>query len=206
MDWSFALTAFLSLLAILNPLGALPIYLAVAPEGSPKIVRETSLAVLVALLVFALLGHGILLFFGITLPAFRVAGGILLLLMGITMLHGDISRVKHTPEEARELPDRASTSIVPLAIPILVGPGSITTVILLAQDATTWFRRISVLAAILLSTSLIYALLRGANRLHKLLGRTGINIFSRVMGLILASVAVQFMADGVLELLPGLRG
>jgi len=108
------------------------------------------------------------------------------------------------PEEIQELTDRAGVAIVPLAIPLLSGPGAITIVMMLAHDANTWPRRIGLFAVIVLCSLVVFVTLTLASRVHARLGRTGINVFNRVMGLILAAIGMQFIGDGLRELLPGL--
>lgn len=209
MDPKFAIYSFTSLLAILNPFGALPVFLSLASSASPReqksIIRTCVIATFVILVVFMLLGNGILQLFGIQLSAFRAGGGILILLMGISMLHGGFSNVKHTRQEAAESAERDSIAVVPLAIPILAGPGSISTIILLTDTAGSFGNHVMLLLALLACMVIIYLLLGMAQRVQRYIGRVGLNVFSRIMGLILVAIAVQFIADGLGELLPGLR-
>ena len=208
MDWQFAFYSMASLFTVLNPIGSLPIYLSLSSglntSEARRIPMITAVGVFVTLAAFALLGEHILKFFGIGLPAFRVGGGILILLMAISMLQARVSAVKQTKPEASESAEKDSVAIVPLAIPILAGPGSISTVIVLAQHAETWRERGALFVVILFCSLLIYGLLRTAQRLHRFLGILGINIVARIMGLILAAIAVQFIAQGLAQLLPGL--
>lgn len=209
MDWSFAVSSLAAFIAILNPLGAVPIYLTLTSPKDPiatrAVTRNATLTVFLTLFLSALLGHAILRFFGITVPAFRVAGGILVLLMGISMLHGKMSYAKQTPEETYDAAERNSIAIVPLGIPILAGPGAISTSILLAQQAHTISRILTLGVVLVLTTVLVYTVFRAAQRLQRRLGKTELGIVNRVMGLILAAVAVQFIANGLRELFPILR-
>ena len=208
MEWKFAVYCLTSLFAVLNPVGSLPIYLSLTGDRraseAGRIAVITAVSVFVTLTAFMLLGEHLLRFFGIGLPAFRAGGGILILLMAVSMLQGRVSTVKHTEPEASESAQRDTVAIVPLAIPVLAGPGSISTVMLVMHEAETWRERLALFAAILFCALLIYGLFRAAQRLRDRIGILGINIVTRVMGLILAAIAVQFIAQGLVQLLPGL--
>lgn len=208
MEWKYAFYCMASLFTVLNPIGSLPIYLSLAGGLSASDARRvpmiTAISVFVTLAAFGLLGEYILQFFGIGLPAFRVGGGILILMMAISMLQARVSSMKQTEPEASESAERDSVAIVPLAIPILAGPGSISTVIVLVQHAETWGQRAMLFVVIFVCSILIYGLLRMAQRLRLFLGIIGINIVARIMGLVLAAIAVQFIAQGLEQLLPGL--
>lgn len=205
--WTFALNCLASLLAIINPFGAVPIYLTLVQTDDltrRKVRWLAATTVTITLLIFAAFGQGILGFFGISLSAFRVGGGILLLMMAVSMLHAKTSHVKHTPEEADEAAEAQSVAIMPLSIPILAGPGAITTVILLSEQADTWARRAILATVIVVCGLTVIVFLSLAESLQRYLKTTGINIATRVMGLLLAAIAVQFIVGGVAEMLPGL--
>lgn len=210
IDWLFSLHCLLAFVAILNPIGAVPLYLGIVSQQDAatarRVTRNATLTVFVVLALFAALGHIILRFFGITLPAFRVGGGILLLIMSVALLQGRMGRAKHAPEEASDLAERESVAIVPLGIPILAGPGSITTSILLAQQARTLPTILALALSIGIATALVWIVFRLAQRLQRVLRQTEIGVVNRVMGLILAAIAVQFMADGLKALFPALGG
>ncbi len=207
-EWRFFVQCFISLIAILNPVGSLPVYLTLQQDGKGdrghRIATVTTLTVFGALTVFMLFGDAILAFFSISLPAFRISGGILILVMALSMLQGKMSGAKHTPEEAAGLSERQSIAVVPLGTPILAGPGSISTVILLSHHAHTWLMSAALFCAILLCAVLVYVAFLLADKLNVVLGIIGIKIVTRIMGLILSAVAVQFMADGLLNLFPAL--
>lgn len=208
MDWMFALQSTIGLLAILNPFGAVPVFLAITEDRQPvqrrRLARTAAIAVAVTLLLFMLVGTRLLGFFGVGLPAFQVGGGILLLGVAITLLHGRVSHSKITEEEAAESAEFRSIGVVPLAIPMLSGPGSISTIIVMSADATTLPRQLLLGLAVLVVAAAVFFVLIAATRLQDYLGRVGIAIIGRVMGLLLAAIAVQFMADGLLALFPGL--
>jgi len=203
---SFSLLAFTSIFFIVNPLGAAPVFLAVTAGQSSAERRKTALkSALVAtgvLITFALAGQLIFKLFGITMGAFRVAGGILLLRVALDMLHGHASRTKSTEEDHLAAAEKDDVAITPLGVPQLAGPGAIATVTMLMSEKLPLWRVAPVLASVLLVGLITYFVLLGAAPLQRLLGETGGRILTKLMGLLLAAVAVQFMAQGVRELLP----
>lgn len=203
-----ALRALIALLAIVNPIGAVPIFIAVTRDQTSidrlHTSRITAITVGITLLAAALAGQAILRFFGIDINAFRVGGGLLILLMAINMLQGSPNRARNTPEETEEGVAKDDVAVVPLAIPLLAGPGSISTVIITAQNAHGWPGYIALLFNIFIVGLIVFATLRVAVPLSERLGETGIRIATRVLGLLLAAIAVQFMALGIRALLPGL--
>lgn len=197
---SFALLCVTSLLAITNPLSAAPVYLALTAGYTPQHQQRTlQIAVLtgaIVLVVFALLGGAIFQLFGITIHAFRIAGGILIFGIGMDMLQAKRSRVKTTPEEEEEGLAKEEVAITPLGIPMIVGPGAITTVMVLMGNATTAAHVVVVFAAIAVVLGSIYAALSAGPRLVRFFGQTGLNVMTRIMGLLLTVIAVQFIVDG----------
>jgi multiple antibiotic resistance protein len=198
---AFGLLSLTSLFAITNPLTAAPIYLALTesqtPEHRLRTLRTAILTGAVVLVVFTLLGGAIFQLFGITIDAFRIAGGIIIFGIAIDMLQARRSRVKSTEEEEEEGMEKDEVGITPLGIPMFVGPGAITTVMVLAGDAAT----LPFVAALFLSIGIVlgilYLVLRASPYLTGLLGQTGVNVLTRIMGLLLAVIAVQFIIDGV---------
>lgn len=197
-----------ALLVIVNPLGAIPFFITLTEGQSDQMRRRTaktaSIGVAIVLIVSCLFGQQILDFFGISISSFRVGGGILILMMSISMLQAKAPESKHTAEESKEAASKESIAIVPLALPLLSGPGSISTIIIYSYQSGAWLHKI-----ILLSASLIVALatmlcLTLAIPVTRYLGKTGINIVTRLMGLLLAAVAIEFITGGLLQLLPGL--
>ncbi|MBI1292683.1 NAAT family transporter [bacterium] len=207
MDWNFLLVSFTGLLAILDPLAVVPVYLALfgdAERRQKKMVASTAaIAVVLTLLFFMTAGAQLLAFLGISLPAFRVAGGIIIFAMALEMLAGGMSRVKRD-EGQEDYSDIRSFAIVPLAIPLLSGPGAMSTAILLSQKAPSWADRIGLFVIVLVLGVIVWATLRLAEKAQKIFGKTGIRIATRIMGLLLAALGVQFVASGVLELFPAL--
>ncbi|MDF1614065.1 YchE family NAAT transporter [Desulfurivibrio dismutans] len=201
LDYSDNLKFVISLLAIVNPIGALPIYISLTdgyrPQERARIILLTSVAVVAILLVTLLSGELILRFFGISIDSFQVGGGLLLLLMAISMLQARTSRVAHTSDEAEETADRETIAVVPLAIPLLSGPGAISAVIVYADKAKEPLAYLITSAGIFIIGLSIFLSLLAAPFIARKLGRTGINIVTRIMGLILAAIAVEFITTGL---------
>ncbi|MEW5744227.1 MAG: YchE family NAAT transporter [Nitrospirota bacterium] len=199
---------FTTLLAIVNPLGTIPLFVSLTSSMTEqernRIARTTSVAVALILTVAALIGKPLLNFFGVSVASFRVGGGILLLLMAVAMMQAKRTRSKQTPEEAVEAEEKESIAVVPIAIPLLAGPGAISTVIIYA-DAS--FEPVHI-SLIILSSMLVALLTWGALKLacpaSRIMSKTAINIATRLMGLLLAAIAIEFIAEGLLQLLPGL--
>lgn len=201
---------FGALFAILNPIGAVPIFVSLSQgrERSEvkRIPRRTAVAVSAILVVSAFFGQHILAFFGVGIPAFRMGGGILILLISVAMMRARQPRTKYTPHEASESVEKEDIAVVPLAIPLLAGPGAISTVILHAQRASAWPQMPIIVGTIVLIGVSVYSLFKLGGPLVTWLGRTGINIFTRIMGLMLAAVAVEFITEGLSEIFPILKG
>ncbi|HPU84608.1 MAG TPA: NAAT family transporter [Candidatus Latescibacteria bacterium] len=209
MDWYGIIKTTIGILAIVNPLGAVGTFLS-ATENQPASTRRktadtAAITVTVTLLVAAWVGETILHFFGISIPAFRVGGGILVLSMAISMLHARPSPAKQVPEEAADAVERQAVGVVPLGIPLMSGPGAIALVIVESHRAPTVPERLLVSLCIVLVAVVSWTILRLAGLLARRLTRTHINISTRLMGLILAAIAVEFIASGALVLFPGLR-
>jgi len=210
----FAIVAFTSLIAIVNPLGAVPVYLAMTasytPERRRAALRRAVATALLLLFAFTLLGTWILHFFGITTEAFQIAGGIIFFGIGWDMLQAKRSRVKTTPEEEDESVQKEDVGIIPLGIPTLAGPGAITTVIALNGQADDILQSATVYAGILFTLTLVWLTLAAAPRVTARMGQTGMNIFTRLMGLLVTVVGAQFVINGsttvILNLAARLRG
>jgi multiple antibiotic resistance protein len=208
LEWHEYIKVLVGLLAIVNPLLAIPAFISLT-EGETALVRQsiawrTALAVGVVIAVTVLAGETVLSAFGISIAAFQVGGGILILLMAIAMLHARMSGARHTEDEAQEARSKEDIAIVPLAIPLLAGPGAISTVIIYAHRDAGVTHKIVLMAIGFLVAISIWAALRAADPIARVMGNTGINIASRIMGLILAAIAVEFITHGLGVLLPGL--
>jgi multiple antibiotic resistance protein len=198
---------FITLLAIVDPLGAIPIFISLTYNQPLSYQRRTiwvtSLAVCLILVGSALVGEKLIRIFGISVASFRVAGGILLLMVGITMLHAQQSFSSHKPEEVEEAAEKENIAVVPLAIPLLSGPGAISSMIIYAQRAPVFSTHMATLLLIsLLVAAVTGATLYLARPVSITLGKTGMNIVIRLMGLLLAAAGVQFIANGLIQLFP----
>jgi multiple antibiotic resistance protein len=196
--------AFGSLFSIVDPFSALPVFVALTGEKPREYQSRTalraSLTCFVVLSVFAAAGSFIFKFFGITIPAFKVAGGILLFGVALDMMRAQHSETRTTKEEETE--KHEDVGLIPLGLPLLSGPGAIAAVMVLAGQAESTASRVGVHVAILGIGASAFLILRSAAVVGKLLGTTGIRVIGRLMGLILAAIAIQFVIDGAHEAFP----
>jgi multiple antibiotic resistance protein len=207
--WTYTALCFGSVFAIVDPFAAIPIFLGLTgdrPTNAKTVALRASTTCAVVLLVFAAAGSFILRFFSITMPAFKIAGGIVLFAVGLEMLRAKASRTRSTAEEQSEAHAKEDVALVPLGIPLLAGPGSIATVMVLASKAGDVEHLVVVFAVITAVSLLTFLVLRSAGFVSRALGKTGLNLIGRVMGLILAAIAVQFVLDGAREAFPRLFG
>lgn len=200
--WQFALITFTSLLFIVDPIAVVPTYLVITQDETPAQRRVTAARACVAaafiMVVFALAGSAIFRLFGITLPAFRIAGGLILWLVAMDMLRGR----RTTQEGAEEIVEgtaKEDVAVTPLAMPMLAGPGAISTVMVLASQAAGLGQRVVVYGSIVLTAIISWITLRVGERLVARFGQTGIRVMTRIMGLLLAAVAIQFIITGARE-------
>ncbi len=205
----FSVTAFSAVFFVVDPFAAVPLYLTMTAGDSAaqrkSTARKASMTVAVVLLAFAAAGGVIFRLFGISIGAFRVAGGLLLFLMAVDMMRAHRSATRAVDAEVAEGADKSEAGIVPLGLPMLAGPGAIATVTVLMSSAGDSVTRASIVVISVVVTALItYVVLLGSTRLQRALGNTGLNVLNRLMGLILAAVAVQFVATGIRELFPQL--
>lgn len=197
----FAILSFGSLFVIVDPITLIPAFLAMTRENSVqdriRMAAIASTAAFFILTIFSFFGQWIFKIFGITLPAFQVAGGIVLMMIALDMLKARQTPVKETPEERAEGLSKEDIAITPLAIPMLAGPGAITAVTLLASKAASWQHGLILLGNIFLVTLLTFAILRTAAIRSAFLSGIVLKVFTRLMGLLLAAIAAQFILNGV---------
>src|SRR5690606_3925848 len=202
---AFALLCLSSLLAIINPLTTAPLYLSITDGYSApdrlRMLRTAIVTGVSVLVAFALLGGAIFQLFGITIHAFRIAGGVILFGIGLDMLQAKRSRVRATAEEVQEGLEKEDVGVTPLGVPMIVGPGSITTVMVLMGNAAAMWQVFVVLGSVFVILGFTYAVLFQAPRILNVIGSTGINVMTRLMGLLVAVIAVQFVVDGIRPLL-----
>lgn len=201
---------FTALLVILDPFAAIPIFLSLTqgytPEERNRSVTIAAITVAVVLSLSAVFGETMLTALGTSLPSFRVGGGIVLLLMALTMLRAQPDQMRTTSAEKAEAQNRENIAIVPIAIPLLAGPGSISTVIIQMHRPGAEYHLLWVITVILILTLLLWAVLRLAAPIGRALGPIGLNIMNRLFGLILTAIAVEIMANGLRGLFPVLSG
>jgi multiple antibiotic resistance protein len=197
----FSLVAFTSIFVLVDPIAAVPTFLAMT-DGSDR-TRRRHMAVraawtcFVVLLTFSIAGTLIFRLFGITLAAFKIAGGLILGSIGLEMLRARRSATKETPGETEEGAEKEDVGIIPLGVPMLAGPGAISTVMVLMTQNQDWPHAVIILAAIGASSAISYVVLAAADRVSSLLHQTGIRILTRMMGLLLTAIAVQFILNGL---------
>ena len=196
-----------TLTAVLDPFLAIPVFLAVTSRSEPaarlRLAGVITLTVFLVLAGAALFGEGLLLLIGASIPAFRVGGGLVLLLMALAMLNAQAGAMRQTRAEAEELESREARGVVPLAVPLLAGPGAISTSIIAAQAGGPAHVALLV-ACIALVAVLLWIMLRVAPAVAPRMGTTGLNVATRLLGLLLAAIAIQTMAEGLRDLFPGL--
>lgn len=200
----FSLLALSSIFFLVDPFAALPTFLAVTADQDPakrvRTARKASLTALVILTAFAAAGQGIFHIFGITLPAFEIAGGIILLLIGLDMLEAKRSATQEVTSDTEAAVGKDEVGIVPMGIPMLAGPGAITSVMVLVGQAQGLRQRLAIYAAIAITALASFLVLGSAARVARALGQTGIRILVRIMGLLLVALAVQDFVNGMVDL------
>lgn len=201
----FSVLALSSIFFLVDPFAALPTFLAVTAGADAHrrraMARKASITAFVVLSAFAVAGQYIFRMFGITLPAFEIAGGIILLLIGLDMLNAKRSPTQETGPEAEAAASKEDAGIVPLGIPMLAGPGSITSVmVLVGQAQGHWSLLGAILAAIAITAVICFLVLGNSDRVANVLGETGIRILVRIMGLLLVALAVQYFVNGMVDL------
>lgn len=200
-----------ALFAIVDPVGVIPIFL-MATQGytlaqSHAAARVAALTVLGVLTLFTFLGEPLLTFFGIRLAAFSVAGGLLLLLLALSMVQAHVSPQRQTQDEAMEVEERDAVGAVPLGVPLLAGPGAITHVIVAAGAApSNVLHQSLLLLPVALVALSVWVAFRAAPMIARRLGKTGIHVVTRLMGLIIAAISIEMIASGLATLFPGLLG
>lgn len=209
MDFFELARSGLALFAIVDPIGVIPIFL-LATQGytltqSHAAARIAALTVLAVLSAFVFIGEPLLAFLGIRLAAFSVAGGLLLLLLALSMLQAHVSPQRQTQDEAEEAEEKDAVGVVPLGVPLLAGPGAITHVILAAGEARgEMLHQAALLIPVALVALSVWLAFRAAPMIATRLGKTGIHVVTRLMGLIIAAISIEMIAGGLVTLFPGL--
>src|SRR5581483_10779008 len=204
MNAAFAATAIATALAMLDPIGMIPLTLAATVRDAPKrrnaIVDQAVLVAGVVILLSGLVGKALLQSLGITLPAFTIAGGVLLFLIAIDMLFARPTGAKRTEAEEREAAAGENPAVFPLAVPMIAGPGTIATVLLLVDLSHGDRANVAVvIAAYAVALFVTWICMRGSTLLLRVISNTGIHVISRLLGIILAALAAQFVINGLMQ-------
>lgn len=207
MDLTLYVKFFLGLIAIINPFGLLPVFVSLTSHQTEVERNQTgkiaNFAVVVILLVTIFAGQHILNLFSISLSAFRIAGGSLICIIAMSMLQGKLGEVKRNKEEDREASGMDSVAVVPLALPLMAGPGAISSVIVSAAEHNSFENLVGMSITVILFGLLSFSLFRMAPLIFKVLGNTGINVITRLMGLLMLSIGIEVIGAGIKGLFPG---
>src|SRR3989338_2483055 len=197
----FALISFTSLFVIVDPIGLIPIFLGMTENNTVKerirMVTVASILTFIILFLCSIIGHRIFSIFGVTMSAFEIGGGIILLIVALDMVQARRTAVKATAEEQTEGSHKENIAVTPLTIPMLAGPGAITTVIMLGAKADTFYHQVILTSNIFLVALISYTILRTVSVHSSVLSITDMNIITRLMGLLLTAIAVQFILNGI---------
>ena len=201
MDPNFLITAFVALFVVIDPIGLAPLFVALTAGMSQqkrRAIAVRSCAVSIGiLLLFAVFGTGILTFAGISMPAFRIAGGILLFITALDMLFERRQKRREDQAEEEDEHHDDDPSVFPLAIPLIAGPGAIATIILLVGQTSGTVGFFAVMGVLLAVLAIVFVLFLGSSTIERLLGKTGITVVTRLLGMLLAALSVQFVLDGL---------
>lgn len=205
-NWTEYTRFVTSLVVIMDPFMAIPIFLTMTqgytPRDRARVVRIAVFTVAATLIVSALSGEGLLAFMGTSLGSFRVGGGIVLFIMALAMLQARVDPVRTTAHEEKIASGLTSIAVVPLAIPLLAGPGAMSTVVIAMQRSTAPYHEVMIVLSILLVALVLWLVLSLAVPIGKRLGDIGLNILNRILGLILAAIAVEVISNGIKQLFP----
>ncbi|MEI8599975.1 YchE family NAAT transporter [Shewanella sp. PP-Sp27a-2] len=208
MELTLYVKFFLGLVAIINPVGLLPVFVSLTSHQTEAERNHTgkvaNFAVVVILLVTIVAGQHILNMFSISLSAFRIAGGSLIAIIAMSMLQGKLGEVKRNQEEDRESSAMESVAVVPLALPLMAGPDAISSVIVFAAEHNSLSNIIAMFITVIVFGLVSFGLFRMASVIYKILGKTGINVITRLMGLLMLSIGIEVIAAGVKGLFPQL--
>lgn len=203
--FSFFIYSFTSLFIIMNPIGLVPLFYIWTSDYTIKekltLLKKSAIVVILTLMTFAFFGGAIFKFFGITIDSFKVAGGILILKIAWDMLHAQISKTRHNLKENEEPILVEDIAVVPMAIPLLAGPGSITTSIILMEHSITTYDTLIIIFSIILATVVSVIILYLSDNIAKILKVSGIKAIVRIMGLILAAISIEIIFSGVFGLI-----
>lgn len=207
-DFSAYFKFFIGLFALVNPVGIIPVFISMTSYQPAAVRNKTNLtanlSVAIILLTSLFLGDGILQIFGISIDSFRIAGGILVVTIAMSMISGKLGEDKQNKQEKSETAVRESIGVVPLALPLMAGPGAISSTIVWGTRYHSWVHLVGFSLAIAVFALCCWGIFRMAPWLVRLLGHTGINVITRIMGLLLMALGIEFIVTGIKALFPGL--
>jgi len=208
LDFSGYIKFFIGLFALVNPIGILPVFIGMtsyqAPPAREKTNVTANLSVAIILSCSLFFGAMILRLFGISIDSFRIAGGILVVTIAMSMISGKIGQDKQNKQEKTETANRESIGVVPLALPLMAGPGAISSTIVWSSRYHSWENLFGLTLTIIFFAFCCWLLFRAAPLVMRLLGQTGINVITRIMGLLLMSLGIEFIINGIKVIFPGL--
>lgn len=208
LEWSLYLKFFIGLTAIINPLGLLPVFVSLTSQQTPEERQRTNtianIAVMLILWVAMLFGKLILDAFDISIASFRIAGGALIVLIAWSMLQGKLGEVRRNSEEKGESVAKESIAVVPLALPLMAGPGAISSTIVYASQYHRPEQLLGLALVVPVFACASWLVFRAAPLLFRLMGRTGINVVTRIMGLIMMSLGIEIVVAGIKQMFPAL--
>ncbi|MFC3912468.1 YchE family NAAT transporter [Pseudaeromonas sharmana] len=208
LEFSLYLKFFIGLVAIINPLGLLPVFVSLTSHQTPQERLKTNttanLAVMIILWISMFFGQVILDLFGISIASFRIAGGSLITLIAWSMLQGKLGEVRHNKEEKGESVAKESIAVVPLALPLMAGPGAISSTIVYASQFNSPGQLLALSLVVVVFSLFSWLVFRAAPLLFRLMGKTGINVVTRIMGLIMMSLGIEIIVAGLKHMFPGL--
>lgn len=208
LDFSGYIKFFVGLFALVNPIGILPVFISMTnyqgavERNKTNLTANLSVAIILCTSLF--LGDGILHLFGISIDSFRIAGGILVVTIAMSMISGKLGEDKQNKQEKSETAIRENVGVVPLALPLMAGPGAISSTIVWSSRYHNWENLLGFTLAIAFFSFCCWLLFRAAPMVMKLLGQTGINVITRIMGLLLMALGIEFIVAGVKTIFPGL--
>lgn len=207
-DFSAYFKFFIGLFALVNPVGIIPVFISMTSYQPAAVRNKTNLtanlSVAIILLTSLFLGDGILQIFGISIDSFRIAGGILVVTIAMSMISGKLGEDKQNKQEKSETAVRESIGVVPLALPLMAGPGAISSTIVWGTRYHSWVHLVGFSLAIAVFALCCWGIFRMAPWLVRFLGQTGINVITRIMGLLLMALGIEFIVTGIKALFPGL--
>jgi len=205
LNLSFFILTFSSLFTLINPIGITPILLSITQDLNDtdykKVIKKGTLIAYIILFIFSLMGNLIFKFYGITINAFMIAGGILFFRNSLDMIDSRVSRLSSTPLETKEAGGKEDISITPIGIPLIAGPGAITSVMLLSSQTSSFLDKCILHLNIIFILSLTFIILMLGKKIAKKIGTTGIRIIQRIMGLILMVISIQFIINGIIPII-----